>query len=178
MKQPDALLRDSEERLNQALADYEAPPTSALEGEFYELRLQAAIFNYDVTFDVVSIWRNEPSGFSEKVALKNLVHKLYEYDSVLNESLVARMLELARARNVPMRSADVKAERRKWSEQLTTLRSWSSLRNQATGHYGKDTAAQVALLQRLRRDQVMSVAAVFLSFNITVLKMLANTGRG
>ena len=178
MKQPDALLRDSEERLNQALADYEAPPTSALAMEFYELRLQAAIFNYDVSFDVVSIWRNEPSGFSEKVALKNLVHKLYEYDGVLSKSWVARMLKLAHARSVPIRSADVKAERRKWSEQLTTLRSWSSLRNQATGHYGKDTAAQVTLLQRLRRDQVMSVATAFLSYNITVLKMLANTGRG
>jgi hypothetical protein len=178
MKQPATLLRESEERLNKALADYEAPPSSTLAREFYELRIQAAIFNYDVTYDVVSLWRHEPSGFAEKVALKSLVHKLYEYDELLSKHLVARILELAHARSVHIRSTDIKAERRKWSAQLVKLQSWSGLRNQATGHYGKDTAAQVALLKHLRRDQVMNVAAAFLSFNITVLKVLANAGRG
>jgi hypothetical protein len=172
-----ALLTDAEQLLNRALADYEAPPSSALAREFYELRTQATIFNYDVAYDVVSFWRNEPSGFSEKVALKNLVHKLYEYDKVLSKHWIARVLELARARNVPIQSADIKAQRRKWREELTTLQSWSDLRNQATGHYGKDTAAQVALLKQLRRDQVMKVAAAFLSFNMIVLKMLADVGR-
>ncbi|EWS53281.1 MULTISPECIES: hypothetical protein [unclassified Methylibium] len=177
MKTPEQLLRESEDRLNKALSDYEAPPSSTLAREFYELRVQAAIFNYDVSFDVVSIWHHEPAGFAEKVALKGLIHKLYEYDQLLSKHLVARMLALARTRGVVIESADIKAERKKWKEQLLQLQHWSDLRNQATGHYGRDIATQVALLKQVRREEVMNVVAAFLSFNIAVLKVLENAGR-
>lgn len=178
MKQLANLLRASAERLNKALADYEMPANSTFAREFYELRTQAAIFNYDVTYDVVSLWRNAPTGFSEKVALKSLIHKLYEYDEVLSKYLVARMLKLAQARDIHIAGTTIKAERQKWRAQLSTLKSWSSLRNQTSGHYGKDTTAQVALLKQLQRDEVMNVAVAFLSFNIAMLKLLASIGRG
>ena len=87
MKSPYGLLHESEQRLNQALADYEAPPSSALAREVYELRLQAAIFNYDISYDTVAIWRSKPSGFAEKVALKSLIHRLYEYDQLNQKHL-------------------------------------------------------------------------------------------
>ena len=178
MKSPDALLRQSEQRLNKALSDYESPPSSALAKEFYELRVQAAVFNYDISYDVVSVWRHTPTGFAENVALKSLIHKLYEYDQLMQKHLVNRMLSLARSRNIAIGSEDIKVERKKWRTQLLRLQSWSDLRNQATGHYGKNVEEQIRLLKTIDREEVMDVVAAFLSYNIAVLKVLRDAGRG
>jgi|SRR6266850_4748151 len=178
MKEPGAVLRDAQDRLTQALAEYEADGKSAQAGEFYELRLQAAIFNYDISREVVSLWSNNPTAFALQVTLKDIVHKLYEYDQALSGKLINRMLALARARGVEVQSADIRHERRKWREQLSILSKWAALRNQTSAHYGKDIAKQVKLLKQLDRKQVMEVAAAFLSFNIVVLKALARVGRG
>ncbi|MFM9913766.1 MAG: hypothetical protein ACKVN9_09560 [Methylophilaceae bacterium] len=178
MKAPNELLRDSEERLNKALSDFESPPTSSLAKEFYELRVQAAVFNYDISYDMVAIWQSTPSGFAEKVALKNLIHKLYEYDQLMQKHLVIRMLTLARARHIDIESKDIKAERKKWSKQLVRLDAWSDLRNQATGHYGKNVTEQITLLKQINRKEVMDVVSAFLSYNIAILKVLAYAGQG
>lgn len=177
MKSPDELLHESERRLNQALADYEAPPTSALAREFYELRLQAAIFNFDISYDTVAIWRSKPSGFAEKVALKSLIHRLYEYDQLNQKHLVPRILALAKARNVSVTREHVSTERKKWKLHLSRLSAWSGVRNQATGHYGRDIESQVRLLKTISRKEVMDVSAAFLSYNVAILKALASTGR-
>ena len=178
MTSPTELLQESEVQLSTALTDFESPPSSTLAAEFYELRVQAAIFNYDVSYDIVSLWHNAPSGFAEKVALKSLVHKLYEYDQLMQKHLVHRLLTLARARRVGIESEDIKAERKKWRTQLARLQTWSDVRNQVTGHYGKDIPSQVALLKTIDRAEVMQVVQAFLSYNIGILKMLARAGRG
>jgi len=178
MQTPEELLKQSENRLNRALADYEAPPSSLLAREFYELRVQAAIFNYDICYDITSIWRAAPTGFAEKVALKSVIHRLYEYDQLMQKHLVRRLLALAEARNIGICSEDLRALRKQWREQLKHLESWSSVRNKATGHYGNDLQEQVDLLKTIDRSQVMEVVQAFLSYNIGVLNVLKNAGRG
>jgi len=174
---PEVLLRKGERLLNAALADYEAPPTSQLAREFHELRMQAAIFHFDVCYDIVSFWRNEPVALAEKVALKSIIHKLYEYEQVLGQRLTARILALARARRIDVDGAFVRIERQKWRTQLKKLRSWSDVRNQTTGHYGSDIPRQIELLKEIDRKEVTDVVAAFLSFNISVLKVLRDAGR-
>jgi hypothetical protein len=53
-------LEEAEERLAQALSDYETPQRSAAAVEFYQLRLQAAIFNYDICRTIAGLLRDEP----------------------------------------------------------------------------------------------------------------------
>jgi hypothetical protein len=175
---PEVLLRKGERLLNAALADYEATPTSRLAREFHELRMQAAIFHFDVCYEVVSLWRNEPVDLAEKVALKNIIHKLYEYEQVLGQRLTTRILALARARRIYVDGAFVKTERQKWKAQLKKLRSWSDIRNQTAGHYGSDIPRQIELLKQIDRQEVTNVVAAFLSFNISVLRVLRDAGRG
>lgn len=178
MQTPEELLKHSENRLNGALADYEASPSSALAHEFYELRIQAAIFNYDVCYDITSIWRAAPTGFAEKVALKSIIHRLYEYDQLMQKHLVKRLLTLSEARNIGIYSEDLRALRKRWREQLKHLESWSSVRNKATGHYGNDLQEQVILLKAIDRSQVMDVVKAFLSYNIKILNVLKDAGQG
>lgn len=178
MKPPVELLRKSEERLNQALRDFESPPSSALAKDFYELRIQAAVFNYDICYDIVALWQSCPTGFAEKVALKSLIHKLYEYDQLMQKHLVSKLLVLAKARGIPISGEHIKAERKKWRTELGHLQTWHDVRNQATGHYGKNILEQIRLLKEVSREQVIGVATAFLSYNISVLKVLRDAGRG
>jgi hypothetical protein len=176
MKSPAVLLKQSEDRLNAALRDYEVPPISRLAREFYELRVQAAIFNYDVSYDTTALWQAEPSGFAEKLALKNLVHRLYEYDQLMQKHLVRRLLQLAKERRVEIDTEQLKTCKKKWKEQFKRLQGWSAVRNKATGHYGSDLKEQVSLLQSLQRREVMDVVQAFLSYNIDLLNVLKDAG--
>ncbi|ALT77978.1 hypothetical protein [Paucibacter sp. KCTC 42545] len=178
MKSPHELLKQSEDRLNVALAEYEAPPSSTLAHEFYELRLQSAIFNYDVSYDLVSLWKNDPSGFAEKVALKSIIHRLYEYDLLVRNHLVNRMLKLATDRDVSVDHEALKAARDRWMPQLKRIRSWSQLRNKAAGHYDNDVRLQVQHLRGIDRNEVTEAVQGFLSYNISLLLVLRDSGRG
>jgi hypothetical protein len=113
-----------------------------------------------------------------KVCLRDLVHKLYEYDQALSDRLVKRTLDLAQERGIDLKGVDIRAERTKWKHQLSKLQAWSDLRNQAAAHYGKDISEQVRLISSLEQTEVLAVARAFLSFNIAVLHGLARIGRG
>jgi hypothetical protein len=172
------VLKDAERILETSLADFRSSTVGSLAREFFELRLQATIFQYDICYEFSAQWHAEPQGFAQKVALKNLVHKLYEYDVAVAERITRRILSLAEERGLSVDRDLVRSERRKWRKELAQLRQWSSLRNQASAHYGKDVGEQVTLIARLEHDEVFSVAKAFLAFNNFVCKLLANVGQG
>ena len=175
---PEELLQRASRILSGALADYEAPGISPHAVEFYEVRVQAAIFNYDITREFVALWQHEPQGFALNVSLKDLVHKLYEYDKALTGRLVGRLLSLAAARGVAIQAADLREERKRWKAQLSRLGKWSEVRNSATGHYSSDISKQVRLLKQLNRGEIVDVAAAVLTYNGAILKLLAKVGQG
>ena len=172
------VLRDAERILETSLDEFRSSAVGSLAREFYELRLQAAIFQYDICFEFCAQWHAEPQGFAQKVALKNLVHKLYEYDVAVAERITKRILTLAEERGLSVDRDLIRSERKKWQQEFSQLRQWASLRNQTSAHYGKDIAEQVALIGQLRHDDVISVAKAFLAFNNFVCKLLASVGQG
>ena len=84
-------VRQVEGALNRAIAQYEASADTDTR-EFYLLKVQALIFYYDVVAGMASVGRNNPKGFAQAVALKSLVHSLYEHDQQLNRTLIPRVL--------------------------------------------------------------------------------------
>lgn len=173
----DAAHKKAETILNDSLRHYvEAPDTLAR--EFLELKLQASIFQYDVCTEMVSFMRNQPVGFAASVAMKGMVLRLYEYDDLMNSSIIPRLLRLAKARGVPFDSTSIKQARSQWKNELKRLRKWSDVRNQAAGHYGKDLNKQVALLKTLIPDEVLLVTSAFLEFNMSILGGLRDAGKG
>ena len=175
MRELDAFLATAERNLNDSLRHFEES-TSGLAQEFVQIKLQACIFQYDICYEMVSLIRNQPSGFAACVATKGLVLRLYEYDDLLNSYIIPRLLTLAKARNVEVDRAEIRLQRKKWKAEFKQLRSWFDVRNQAAGHYGRDIPTQVALLQTLTVDLVMNVAKAFLSFNMCLLQILRSAG--
>jgi len=164
-------VRRVEAFLNGAFADYEAS-SDADAKEFSLLKVQALIFHYDVITAMASIGRNNPKGFAEAVALKSLVHSLYEYDQQIDRTLVRRIKQYAVRRKNPIDSSAFKAARKKWRAQLERLRAWRPIRNAATGHYGENIEEQVRLLKTLHQKEVLSVATAFVHYNWFILELL------
>jgi len=156
-------LKAAHDVLNATYADYCASRTGT-SSEYHEIRMQIAIFGYEMCSELVGFIRNQPTGFAQCVALKGLVHKLFEYDQLLSAHLVRRMDVLIKAPN-PVASAEMRTERRNWKAQLKRLKGWADVRNSATGHYGRDTSKQIELLSSLNVAQVMEVSLAFLRCN-------------
>jgi hypothetical protein len=163
-------VRRVEAFLNRAFADYEAS-IDADAKEFFLLKVQALIFLYDVITAMASIGRNNPKGFAEKVALKSLVHSLYEYDRQMTR-LMPQIMGYAAGRKKPIDTSAIKAEKKKWRAQLERLRAWRPIRNAATGHYGENIEEQVRLLKTLRQEEVLSVASACVHYNSFILQLL------
>jgi hypothetical protein len=169
-------VRQVEASLNRALADYEAS-SDADAKEFFLLKVQAFIFYYDVVAGMVSIGRNNPKGFAQAVALKPLVHSLYEYDQQMNRTLVPRIIRYAARRKKPIDTSAIKAERIKWRDQLARLKAWKAVRDAATGHYGEDIEHQVRFLKTIGQKEVLSVASAFVEYNAFILQLLPHSKR-
>jgi hypothetical protein len=171
------LVKRAEVNLNDSLRHFQQAPAGPAQ-EFVDLKLQACIFQYDVCAEMAGVLRNQPSGFALSVNLKGLVLRMFEYDLVLSKTMIPRILALAKTRGVPVDNAAVKQLRTQWKTELVQLQGWYDVRNQAAGHYGRDLPRQVALLQTLTLDGVMSVAKGFLSFNSGLQVLLRDAGRG
>jgi len=175
MTDPVSMLHDAHDQLNQAHEIYASSPTD-LAKEFDQLKLQACIFQYEVCAEMHSFITTDPSGFARKIALKGLIHQLYEYESV-NGDFVKRVKALALKRGFEISDSALRSERRKRRSEFQHLRDWVTIRNKATGHYDKNTEAQINLLETIDPDQVMGVCDAFFSCNMEFLKMLREVGR-
>lgn len=173
----DIVLRRAEKNLNSAVSDYERRG-STLAMEFQELKLQACIFQYDICAEMTNLARNRPTGFASSVALKGLVLRLYEYDLILGKYLHRRLLDLATKRGIPIDREQLKEYKMQWRKELKRYPEWSDIRNEAAAHYGKDLARQVQLLKRLNVHDVLNVAQAFIKYNMSVLRLLRDAGRG
>ena len=173
----EGMLESAHEQLNSAYAVY-SEKHSGLAGEFDEIKLQTTIFQYEMCVEMTSFVKNNPSGFARSVALKGVIHKLFEYDLLLKGALVKRVTDLAEARGLGLSSIDLKAEKRKLHPQFQILEKWSDIRNLATGHYDRNTTNQVSSLANINADEVMQVCAAFLTYNMEFLKRLKEVGGG
>jgi hypothetical protein len=177
MEELQLAVQKAERNLNAAHSEFEQQG-STLAHEFRALKLQASIFQYDICVAMATVLRNSPKCFAESVALKPLVHHLYEYDQLLTETLIPRFLQLARDRDIPVVGGQVQELKRAWKKELVALRGWHDVRNKAAGHYDKDTSLQVDKLQTLNGDDVFAIARGFISFNMAWLKLLRDAGSG
>ena len=177
MLELDKMLKLAESNVNEALRHYEAQPGGSAQ-EFVELKLQAFIFQYDICFDMASVVRSQATGFASCIALKGLVLRMVEYDLALNGHWNQRLIRLGTALGFAYDINDVREASASWKTEFKHLRSWASVRNKAAAHYHKHLPGQVNLLKDLAHDDVMSVARAFLSFNMALLVMLREIGKG
>ena len=177
-KPAEQVLKDAEDVLERAHREYQNPANSELAQEFYELRLQAAIFNYDVCRDIVGLVVIPSSGLAENMVLKSIIHKLYEFEAALSGQITKRIIDLAEKRCIGDVKAEIKCRKKAIREHLNKLARWKDLRNSATGHYGADIGEQIGHIASLNRAAVEEVAYEFIAYDLFLNKLLRDIGRG
>lgn len=168
-------MEKSATNLNNAYQRFQETKQTDLQ-DFFEIRLQCCIFQFDVCREMVSVLQHRTSGFSEAVAIKGIVHKLYEYDILVRNSFKRRLLALAEARKIEVDHDALRQLERQSKPALSQLRRWSDVRNMAAGHYHADVKAQVESIESLSFDQVIGVASTFLQYNMGLLIILRDAG--
>jgi hypothetical protein len=171
------LVRRAEKNLNDAHRHFKSADNT-LAREFIELKLQTCIYQYDVTIELAGVMRNRPEGFAAAVALKGLVLRLFEYDHAWNQYQFPRLKKLAEARNVVVDFDAIRKIKSTWKHELVELKSWHDVRNNAAGHYGADIVKQVEALESLTFDKVLTVFNGFSRFNMALMVILRDAGRG
>jgi hypothetical protein len=170
-------LEKSERTLNRAYGDF-MESKSTIYHDIFEVRLQFCIFQFDMLREMVSVHRTQSTGFAESVALKGIVHRLFEYDILLRTSLRPRLLKLAQTREIEVDTAALKELDVQTKPALKVLRKWSDIRNKAAGHYDADLNLQVKLIGLLKFSEVMEVVFGFIRYNMALLIILRDAGYG
>jgi len=174
MAKPTSTLNKSYALLNEAHQAY-TEVTSEESRSFFALKLQICIFHYETCQEMVSFLRNKHEGFAGKVALKRLLHLLWEYENAFGP-LLKDIRDLAEKSSRTFSEAELRAERKTWSSQLSQLRGWTQIRNKATGHFDKDRHLQFSLIDSIDPEAVMTASLAVLSFNSKILLILRQLG--
>jgi hypothetical protein len=163
-------LEDAEKHLNDAHRRFHEKSTR--NREIIEMKLLCAIFQFDICREMVSVFGRQPSGFAASAALKGIVHKLYEYDLLVRNSLRQRMLNFANSYNVPVDYEALSKLEVESKPAIKKLRNWTKIRNTAAGHYDANVKLQVTHIESLTQEQVFDVAGEFLRYNMSLLIIL------
>lgn len=172
----DALVKSTERLLNASYAQF----NSAIAGprkDFAELKLQAAIFQYDISSEMAAITRKQATGFAKVVALKGLLLRLFEYKLRL-QHMTPKIEQLMVKGGGLIEREEKRKLRVRFQDSLIQLERWSGVRNNAAGHYGNDFSLQISSLESLDYEQVMHVAIGFLGYNKVWVKFLRDAAWG
>jgi hypothetical protein len=143
------LLNDSHKHFRESKSEDEL--------RFHALKLQIVILQFEVSSEVEQILRRRPSGFAAQVALKDILHKIVEYDRTLRGSHIKKILDYAAMRGVSHVQTEIRKISKKWGDALKAIDSFITLRNKSTAHYDSDIETQISAIEAIDGDAAIDV---------------------
>lgn len=166
----------AEENLNKAHIEYSQPFTSGEHHKFYLLKVQAALIQFELSSEMVKYCKTKWPSFASKVALKDMLHKIFEYKKTLKNHHINTINELADSKCL----GDEKTKLSKISKQYRTainkIDQYKPLRNVAGGHYDRDISKQLSCIESIVEDEAIKIIKDFLSYNKKVLELFRDIG--
>lgn len=169
--------RAAEQNLNRLFSQWHADSKSE-HREFYALRLQCASIQYELCAQMGEFLQAEPHGYGRKIALKDLLHKAFEYDQTLRKHHVQRLISLAESRHMTVTVERLRRLCREWKKPLEQLAQFKDLRNAASGHYDPDIVKQVDHVAGIIESDALDAIRSFMAFTLAINKILRDVGRG
>lgn len=167
---------DAESNIDKASAEYHAPLLTEERPEFYALKLQAAIVQFELCAQMKLLLESTHSVFVRKMIVKSVIHTLYEYDKTFRNKHLVRINELACRRCLDALVVRRKAATRTWRKELKKIDRFKNIRDKTSGHYDPNIAEQVKCIESIEENDAFAAFKVFLSYNSIVLKMLGDIG--
>lgn len=167
--------RDAAEMLNRA---YEAfkDPVKSKDQFFFDLTMQARIFQFELAIEMTSLQANRPKGFARAIAMKGLIHLVVEFRKHVEQAMIPSMYAYTAKRGIEFTERDVHMLRRRWRDTFKEIDKWGNIRNKATGHFDGDIDLVVRLMEALDYKTVDRVVREFIEFNIELLETLRVAG--
>jgi hypothetical protein len=167
VKKIGVVARNSEGILNQSHRQYR-DAVSVNARVFHGLKLQIVIFQFEIACEVEQLLRRRPTEFALKVALKDVIHKIFEYDRTLTGRHIKTIRDFGETTGTALVGQSIKDLQKYWKPKLKVLSSFVSLRNKATGHYDSDIEAQVRAIESICVEDALDVIFNFMAFNHAV----------
>ena len=167
----------AEQILNQAYADVNRQHASLEETEFHRLKIQFDIIHFQAFSAMISILKAEPHTFARKVALKEILHMIYEYKGTVTQHHIWRLCQLGEYKGAYDTVTRLRELVRDFRDEFKSLDEYKTLRDKATGHYDQDISVQIAAIERIDEDAALAHALAFAEFQGRFAVLLREIGR-
>lgn len=166
----------AEENLNKAHIEYSQPFTSGEYHKFYLLKVQAALIQFELCSEMVEYCKTKWPSFASKVALKDMIHKIFEYKKTLKNHHINTINELAESKCLADEKTKLSKISKQYKEAINKIDQYKPLRNVVGGHYDPDISKQLCYLESIVEDKALKLIKVFLSYNKEVLALFRDIG--
>lgn len=164
------MLSVSEESLLIVLKEYRASVLQ-VERECWKLIVGAAIYAYELSNAWASVSRNyDPLLMS--LGLKDVVHKLYEYDDMISRTYVQRVTALSKSIGVSISQDELRGLRKALAPSLFVIKKYKRVRNIAGGHISDNVEDYIQAVSILDVKEVNAASLATHKFNANLIDFL------
>ena len=167
----------AESNLNSLYEELHQPCTSKEHRKFCLLKVQAAIVQFELCSGLLQYVMAQYNCFASKVALKGLIHIIFEYKKSLKSHHIKTLMDLCDSKNFDSEKEKLTLLTKQYKEAISQIDQFRNLRNKATGHYEDDIEKQVSLIESLSEDDCLELLKKFNLFHKEILKSLRRIGR-
>lgn len=166
----------AEEILNKTYIEYSHPFTSGEHRKFCLLKMQTASIHFELCSEMMEFCKTQSASFARKVALKNIIHKIFEYKKSLKNHYIKTINELAESKCLVDEKIKLSQVSKQYRKAINKIDEYKPLRNAASGHYDPDISKQLCHIDSIVEDEALKLIEVFLSYNREVLALFRDIG--
>jgi len=168
---------NAEKILNQTYDEYSSQRFLSDEHrEFCLLKMQAALFQFEMCSGMDELIKIQSSSFTRKAVLKGLIHKVFEYKKTLQGHYIKKLNELAESKSLDSERVLLSEISKKYRIAIKNIEQYKPLRNAATGHYDPDIQKQISHIEDIKEDEALALVTNFLIYIMEVSELLRNIG--
>jgi len=145
--------------------------------KFILLKLQMSIIQFEICSDILNVLRTEKSTFGRKVALKSIIHKIFEYKKPLKAKHIKTIHDLAGSKSLEQEKNHLAAISKNYRKIINKIEQYNELRDVATAHYDPDISKQIKAIESIDENEAIDLIRAFLLFKKDITSLMRDIGK-
>lgn len=143
-----------------------------------DLMFQSTVFFFDMGYELGALELLNPQGIARKIIMKNMILKMFEFQSLWQDHLQKKIISLADPTIVATLEQEMREVNRTFRPLRKKVDQWKDIRNGIGGHYDRSAAAQRELLKSIEQTELLNTYAAFMEYVDQSLDVLEKTISG
>jgi hypothetical protein len=166
------------EILAKSYSEYYSQKFSSSEHQkFILLKLQWAIIQFEICSDMLNVLRTKKSTFGRKVALKSIIHKIFEFRKSLTATHINTIQDLAVSKNLEQEKNKLAEISKNYRTIINKIQQYNELRKVATAHYDPDISKQIKAIESIDENEAIDLIGAFLLFKKDITSIMRQIGK-